>query len=380
MRRALLLPLSFFATLSLLAGEVGPEIPVTETGGEQRNVVVSSTSDRTLIAFDERTGDGPDRVVLHQYGVFVGMPAGRETFTVEPSTENQRRPALGHTMIGWVDEDPAGGKAWLTWQMLGRLTSTDDYGPVFKAERVEEAAPGTTVSILHRHVFHVLVWTAPDGRLKSVERSLVARIGYDRSSWYVTNERAFHPAAAGVTVSSVDPIVAYNYEIAPGQYGIRAAGLWGRSVQPPVDIAPAGASEPRVVWNGTDFVILWSMESGGTYAQRVTSMGGVTVKIGGVQKLDEGVLHDGAVTSDGEYLVVVDQGMRFAVLRLDRNLALAETTVFHARLPEGERISIDASPWHPPLLAYASQTLSRAVFRTLSADDKVSGKKRRSSR
>jgi hypothetical protein len=380
MRRALLLPLSFLATLSLFAGEVGPEIPVTETAGEQRNVVVSSTPDRTLIAFDERAGDGPARVVLHQYGVFVGMPSGRETFAVGPSAENQRRPALGHTMIAWVDEEPAGGKAWVTWQMLGRVTSTDDYAPISKPERVEEAAPGTTVSILHRHVFHVLVWTAADGRLKTVERSLIARIGYDPSSWYVTNEEAFHPAAAGVTPTPADPIVAYNYELAPGRYGIRATAIWGRTPRQPVDIAPAGASEPRVVWQGTDFVVLWSMEDGGTYAQRVSSMGGVTVKIGGVQKLDEGVLHDAALTPDGQYLVVVDQGMRFAVLRFDRNLALAETTVFHARLPEGERISIDASQWHPPLLAYASQTQSRAVLRVLTPETKETGKKRRSSR
>ena len=380
MLRTIAVLLSLLATLTVIAAEVGPEIPVTETAAAlQQNAVISRASSRTLIAFEEIPADGqPSRVVLHQYEANLAVSRGRETFALPASARYQRRPALGPNMIAWVEEDADGGNATLWWQALDGYTVGASFRPVGTPERGENVAPGTPLEITNTHVFHILLWTAPDGRLKTMERSLIARIGYDLTPWYATNERAINPSAAGGW-GTWAVTVAYNYEIEPGRYGVRATALWGRSPAPAVDIAPAGASAPRVVYNGIDYVVFWSMEDGATYGQRLSNSQGQVVRLGNAQKVADGVLHDVALGVNRDYNMVVDQGGRFALLRLGKELDVEESTPFQARLLPNERISLGSDQWTTPMLAYGSRTASRAVLRTV-ADVPPGAKKRRSAR
>lgn len=380
MKRSVAVLLSLLATLSIFAAEVGPEVPVTETPAAlQQNVVISRHTARTLIAFEEVPSEGqPSRVVLHQYEANLVVPRGRETYALPASAWHQRRPALGSNMIAWVEEDPSGPTASLWWQALNGYTVGANFSPQGAAERGEDVARGTSIEIVHYHVFHGLVWTAPDGRLKAMERSLIARIGYDPSPWYVTNEPAINPAGAGIWGGN-QPLVAYNYEAAPGRYGVRATALWGRSPAAPTDIAPAGASAPRVVYNGLDYVIFWSTEEDATWAQRASSSNGQVIRLGEAVKVADGELHDVALGVNRDYNMVVDQGGRFALLRLGKELDVEESTPFQARLLPNERISLGSDQWTTPMLAYGSRTVSRAVLRT--TEQTPSGaKKRRSSR
>lgn len=379
MTRTVAVLLSLLATLSVVAAEVGPEVPVTETEAAlQQNVVISRHTSRTLIAFDEIPAAGqPSRVVLHQYDANLVVSRGRETFALPASARDQRRPALGANMIAWVEEDADGGNATLWWQALDGYTVGASFRPVGSPERGENVAPGTPLEIVHYHVFHGLVWTAPDGRLKAMERSLIARIGYDPSPWYVTNEPAVNPAGAGIWGGN-QPLVAYNYEAAPGRYGVRATALWGRSPAAPTDIAPAGASAPRVVYNGLDYVIFWSTEDGATWAQRASSSNGQVIRLGDAVKIAGGVLHDVALGVNRDYNLVVDQGGRFALLRLGKELDVEDSTPFQARLLPNERISLGSDQWTTPMLAYGSRTVSRAILRTV--EPSAGPKKRRSSR
>jgi len=391
------LVLSLIATGSAWGLQVGLEIPVKESkcGVSQHNVVISRDSSRTLIAFDEsESAAEPSRVVLHQYEANVGVPRGRETFALDSSSNDQRRPAFGQNMIAWIEED-ANGQSSLWWQGLSEYTVGTSYRPVTDAERVADVAPETGLTILNTHVFHVMLWTAPDGRLKGAYRSLIARIGYDPNPFYVSNEPALNPSA-GVPWSATVPLVAYNYEVpqesctgtcAP-QYAIRATVLGGSpgpqtSPQAAIDIAPAGASAPRVVFNGTDFVVFWSMKDGGTFAQRVTSAGGAALRIGEPLQIHDGAIHDATVAPNDRYMLAVERGPRRSLLHLDRDLQVVETIPFLARLDAGATVSLSGSSTSFPILAYAAQRTgdcgaSQAILRVL--DDSTAPRKRRSVR
>jgi hypothetical protein len=380
MKRALLL--FTLCTFSAFADEIGPEIPVTESTAPQRNAAISRDSSRTLVAFEETAPGAPTKVVLHQYEASFPFQTGRETFALPVSANHQLRPELGPGMVAWMEEALDGSSASLWQQPLGGFVAGSNFSPAGPPERLDAAMPGTRFAITHRHVFHVLVWTAPDGRLKAIERSLVARIGYDPSPWYATNEKAINPATPELVWNSNTPLVAYNYEAGPGSYGIRALAIAGRAPSPTVDIAPPGASAPRVVYSGgSSFVVFWSMDDGATYAQEVNVLFGVPALMGPRVKVADGVLHDATLTRDMDLYAVVDQGMRYALVRLNGDLDVEETTAFQARVAEGEKISVSSNNWVLPMLAYVSPTGPRAVLRAV--DDGASAtakRKRRSSR
>jgi hypothetical protein len=342
---------------------VGPEVAVTDSEGAQRNVVISRDSSRTLIAFDETPAEGQlSRVVFHQYEANSGVRLGRETFTVDASTHHQRRPALGRNLVAWVEEDPNGPGASLWWQPLGGYLLGSNYGPTWKAERVADVARGTRLDVVNTHVFHVMIWTAPDGRLKAVYRSLLARIGYDPSPFYLTLDAAVNPSAAGAWNNGV--LIAYND---PASSAIRATTLWGMQPAAAVDIAPAGASAPRVVETGTDYVVFWSMPDGNTYAQRMTTADAVPVKIGDVRMISDGVLHDASFGSDHQYFLAVERRGRFAALRLDRDLEVTDDAPFTAPVDPGATVSLSGEFVRHPMIAYPSQRAGgpKAVLRVV---------------
>ena len=375
--------ITVFASVSASALSVGRPVPVAPNpGASQQNVVVSRDSSRTLIAFDERVdGASATRVVLHQYEVDLGPSLGRETFLVAPSDLNQRRPALGRMMTAWVAEN---GQASLWYQSSSAYIIGSNYEPDGTPERVAAVTPGTRIAVFNTHVFHVLVWTGVDGRLQTAERSLLARIGYDPTPWALTVDEAVNPAVTD-TPSTHTPLVAYNHPVTlegTTRNSVRATTIWSRNPQPAVDIAPAGASEPRVVFNGTDFFVFWSMDDG-TYAQRVSTQGGQALRLGEPRKIAEGQFHDASAGARGDTFVVVDYGTRFALLRFDGELDRIDAARFSANLAPGSKISLSAHFHASPMLAYAeidpaNVTRSRAVFRLV--DDGTAAGRRRSVR
>lgn len=384
---------SFFLSLAGFAGPVGPEIPVDDAGcaATQENVAISRDSGRTLMAFEESAGQGtPSRVVVHRYESMVG-PWGRATFAVASSAHHQRRPAFGKSLIAWVEEESNGATASLWWQALdGYATASGSprqivggaYQPLPPAERVAEVAPGTSLEVLNNHVFHVMVWTAPDGRLKAAMRSLIARIGYDPSPFYVTTERAFNPSA-GTPWSDHPALIAYNYEI-PGPpcegsctpvYGIRARALYAQFLNPAIEIAPPGASAPRTVFNGdgswgSEYAIFWSMPDGGVYARRVMLKEQNVVPLGETRRVGDGAIHDASVGPNREYYLALERDSGLRLLRLDRQLGAIEDAPFTSQRVPGQTVSISGDHQMRPMLAYAAQpagdcSQSRAVFRAI---------------
>lgn len=370
-----------------LAGAPEPFVISTSVSWH-RNVTISRDQVRTLVAFEETaTEQQLDRVVLHQYEANV-FPLGRETFTVQSSTHHQRRPAVEGNLIAWVEEDPNGPDAWVWWQPLGGYTLGSNFGPTAPAERIEMAALGTRLSVFKEHVFHVVLWTAPDGRLKGVYKQLVTRLGFNESTFYVTEEEAINPSTDGYAPSGT-ALVAYNHEIPPQgcpgfctpRYSVRATVVRGYMPQAAIDIAPAGASAPRVVYHygSGDYFIFWSMEDGGTYVQRVNTKGGVPVAVGDARKIHDGLLHDASAGKDGELFVVVAEVGRFALLRFDAQFDVLESAPFHARLAGDSPISISGR-YVRPMLAYSARqpndgASSRAVIR-LTGDDGASQRRR----
>jgi hypothetical protein len=378
LRRAAALVVFAAMSVPAFAARIGPEVPATDSAGAQRNVVISREISRTLIAFDETAGEGQlSRVVVHQYESNLGIPLGRATFSVDPSTHHQRRPAFGRNMVAWVEEDPHGPGASLWWQGLGGYEIGSNYGPEGSSERVADVARGTRIEVVNTHVFHVILWTAPDGRLMGVYRSLLALIGYDPSPFPVTVEAAMNPSAAEDWNDGV--LIAYNDAASSA---MRATTLARRGTQQTVDIAPAGASAPRVVFNGTDFIVFWSMPDGATYAQRVSAVGGLAVKIGSARRIGDGTLHAASFGADDEYFLAVEREGRFALLRFDRDLDLLEEASFTARLAPGERVSLSSEFRLRPMLAYGARRrggeVPEAVFRVV--DEGVKAQRRRSMR
>lgn len=373
MKRALFLLL---CTFPVFADEVGPEIAVTETAAVQQNVVISRTGVRTLVALEETPAEGqPSRIVLHQFEAFMGVPLGRETFAVRPSSRHQRRPALSAGAIGWIEEEPDGGNASLWWDGLGDIHVGSNFRPIGQPERLADVKSGTRIAILNTHVFDVLLWTSPQGSLKGVYRAQWVRIGYDPTPFDVTYETALNPAVASAR-SPITPLIAYNHPAGAG-YGIRATTLGGRFPQTAVTIAPEGASAPRVVFSDPDFVVFWSMPDGATYAQRVSTAGGQPVKLGEPRKIHDGVLHGASSGPNDAHYLVVEEGMRYAVLRLDRELAVVERTPFSASPAAGASISLSGDAFKKPMLAYPEFS-SRAVMRTIEERETV--RRRRSVR
>jgi hypothetical protein len=320
---------------------------------------------RTLVAFEEAAAEGePSRVVLHQYEVPISH-RGRETFALQASPRDQRRPVLGHSMVAWVEEEPNGGAASLWYQALFGHEVGTSYSPQEPAERIADVAPGTSISIFHSHVFHIIVWTAPDGRLKGVFRSLLARIGYDPSPFYLSDDAAINPATDNFYGDS--ELIAYNH---PATNTIRATMLWGMAPQPAIDIAPAGASAPRVINTGKDYIVFWSMQDGGTYAQRVGAADGIAFRIGEPRRIHDGTLHDVTRGQTEEYFLTLARGARFAFVRLDADLDVTDDVAFGARLAGG-KISVSTSAAVETMLAYSAlrdDGTSQAVFRLVGED------------
>lgn len=394
-RRFAVLVLFILTTLSSFGLQLGPEIPVTDSPitdeAWQQNPTVSRDRTRTLLAWEEIGGpEQLSRVVMHQYEALVGSRQGRETFHLLPSLHHQRRPAFGASMLAWVEEEPNGPGVSIWFQGLEHVLGRS-VGPIGKPARVStDAAPGTRLHVLNRHVFHVILWTARDGRLAAVERSLIARIGYDPSQFFVTSETAVNPSSDGYTAL---PLIAYNHPVPPQtcptdacapRFSIRATVLHGRTPGAAIDIAPVGASAPRVVYDPTrnEFLVFWSMETGGTFAQRVTTGGGTPVLIGGPRKVHDGSLHDATIARGGEYALVVEERDRYAVVRLGAELDVIESLPFYTRLAGGALIEISADEATLPMLTYAASAdggaSSRVVFRLV--EERVGTTKRRSVR
>lgn len=360
-------------SLSMAAAEVGPEVPVTDTATStpQRNPDISREDFRTLIVFEE---DG--RIVLHQYEAVLSAPAGRATFHVASSPRPQRRPQVSGQMVAWVEEDA--GSEWLWWQMMNGFTAGANFQPIGAPERIEDVKPGTPIAIARMGLFHVPVWTSSDGALKAVDRSLLARIGHNRSTYYVTPtfEQAVNPAVAE-RWSMVAPAVAYNTP----NGGVRVTTIYGMTPQPSIELAADGATAPRVVFDGTQFVVFWSLGNGGTYAQRLqTFSDGRIEKIGEAVRIADGILQDAATGPNAEYYVIVDEGWRYLLLRIASSLSIVETTPFRAPVALGERVVISGDAATLPMLAYIAETpfAPRAVLRTI--DNRQVPSKRRSAR
>jgi hypothetical protein len=91
------------------------------------------------------------------------------------------------------------------------------------------------------------------------------------------------------------------------------------------------------------------------------------VPIGAERLLHPGTLQD-VVWLEGQFFMAVDEGARFAFLRLDADLNVVESVPFHARLAPGESMSIAPSWSGDFVLAYAARNpnegaSSRAVLR-----------------
>lgn len=378
MKRALLLLLCSF---SAFADEVGPEIAVTEHAAVQQNVALSRDFMRTLVGVEEPAAEGQlARVVVHQYhawnlGRFAAV--GRETYVVRPSTRHQRRPAVISDIVAWVEEDPVTGRASLWYD--GFSDGSRALPPLWNSpQEIATVKPGTPIHVFHPRWFSFL-WTAPDGNLKGADRVLTLAIGYDKSAFDVTYEQAVNPST-GVVWGNNPAIVAYNTPGPSGRHRIRATTFArdrSRLNEMTIDIAPEGASAPKVVFNGVDYVVFWSMENGSTYAQRVSTITGKPRLVGEAVKIHEGVLHDATLGPNSEYYLAVHEGVRYALLRLDTSLELAERTPFYANPADGATLSLSGDRTRVPMLAYPD-VLSRAVLREV--EDRDVPRRRRSSR
>lgn len=373
--------LLLLATFPLFADEVGPEIEVTEHAAVQQNVALSRDSMRTLVAMEEPAAEGQlARVVVHQYqawsfGRFGAV--GRETYVVRPSTRHQRRPAVISDIVAWVEEDSVSGRASLWYD--GFADDSRAQPPLWNSpNEIAAVKPGTPIHVFQAHWFGFL-WTAPEGNLKGAERVLMLAVGYDKSAFDVTYEPAVNPSTGDPW--GLDPrIVAYNTPGPSGRYRIRATTFErdrSKLNEVTLDIAPEGASAPKVVFNGVDYVVFWSMENGSTYAQRVSTITGKPRLRGEAVKIHDGALHDATLGPNSEYYLAVHEGVRYALLRLDANLELAERTPFYANPAPGATLSLSGDRFRVPMLAYPD-VLSRAVVREV--EDRDVPRRRRSAR
>jgi hypothetical protein len=284
------------------------------------------------------------------------------------------------SMLAYLEDDPAATYPWLTWEVMTDHRVGSSFEPQGRPERVAEVKPGTKVLIIPRNLY-LLVWTAPDGTLRGAWRQILTLIGFDKSAFRLTSEPAVNPAASRRFLSGNAPVIlAYNRAEPSGKYSIRAT-VANAPLQQTLDIAPAGASAPRIVFDGTSQFIFWSMDSGGVFAQRMQNAAyGTTEKSGDAVRVYEGVLHDVTDGPNNELYAVVDEGWRFAVVRFDSSLKVLETMPFHADVATGESVRISGDVWVTPVIAYTASTPagSRAVMRFIGA--RTPPTKRRSAR
>lgn len=386
-------------TVALSGSTVGPEVPVEDAGaGSTPAVALSRDFSRTLMTWDESAGPGQlSKVMLHRHESRPGFtpPLGPQTFPVASSPYAQKTPALGDGLVAWVEDEPTGsGIIGSIWYQPLEFWQNQTYAPFGQAERLGYGTRGTTVTVLHYHVFHAAVWTGLNGRLEAAERSLLARIGYDPTPWQVTNDLAIHPAGDGQSASASSwPLIAYLNEVpqsppcstCPRRYILRATTLGGRVPQPAIYLSAPGisAEPPDVVANGVDNTVFWSMESGGTFGIRVKTVDNKAEPVGNLKKVHDGQLHDASSAPNNEMVMVVKDGERFLFLRLDRDLNILESVPFTASLAAGARMKISAAPSIGPMISYAAATGvdgqgSRIVYRLV--EDAPSFRKRRSAR
>ncbi|HEV7242631.1 MAG TPA: hypothetical protein VGQ36_25605 [Thermoanaerobaculia bacterium] len=189
---------------------------LSKSTGWQQNVVASRDTTGLInraIAWDEVTGDEQlSKVYVQRYDQ-SGAPLDGRGISAAQSQHHQRRPVFGRAMIAWIEEDPVTGAASVWWRGFYApsfsLTGPAPAEFVDLPVRVADAAPGSRVSISHAHVFHVLFWESPEGRIKGVRVSMFARIGYDPLPFYVSpGPGDSNPAAAATWGNSV--LVTWN--------------------------------------------------------------------------------------------------------------------------------------------------------------------------
>lgn len=384
MARTALLLAVLLSAFTVFAAEVGPEIEVTQSASiplaAQRNVHLEHSPTATLAAFEELTPAGVSRIVLHQYRANLAVPLGRETFTaIGTPLVAQHDPHTFGSMLSYQEVDPAATYPWLTWEVMSNHRVGSNFAPQGRPERIAEVQPGTRHTVVPAQ-FYLLVWTAPDGRLHAAHRQILTLVGFDMRPFPITSEPAVNPA--GIEQRNISPVfIAYNRPEPSGKYSIRAVGVAGYFAQPAIDIAPEGASEPRVIFHGFEHIVFWSMEDGGTYAQRVrVPPGGMAVKEHPAVRFYSGELHDVTEGPNNEFYAVVDEGWRFVVLRLDSSLNVLEVMPFRASVAAGEKVRISGDRWETPIIAYTAETPvgPRAVLRLIEA--RTPPTKRRSAR
>jgi hypothetical protein len=282
---------------------------------------------------------------------------------------------LSRNVLAWVEEDPATGKASLWFDPF--VEESRPIPPLWKnPKEVAPVKPGTRIAVFQPR-WVTFVWTAPAGNLMSSERAVMAAIALDTSQYDVTHEPAENPSTGDAW--GMNPLlVAYNTPGPSGRQRIRATTITRDYSKLTVDIAPEGASAPKVVFNGVDYVVFWSMENGSTYAQRVSTVSGRPLLVGEAVKIHDGVLHDATLGPDKEYYLAVHEGVRYALLRVDASLELAERTTFYANPAAGATLSLSGDHYRVPMLAYPD-VLSRAVLREVEDRDDVP-RRRRSAR
>lgn len=309
------------------------------------------TGTASTIAWEEIIGAGQRHQLRMQR-----VPVDGDPVVVQESSADQLNPAAGGQLIAWLENG----------NVFARRLGNDTSLPVGDVLRLGESAADARIGIAAIGTRHLVVWESPDHHIVGTRIRDGALL--DAKPFAISNG-AGREWNATVATNGDSFVVAWNRDFTCGiciegcmppttiqSAAISRDGLVGTTTE----VASMDARDPRIVWDGSGYVIFWTARPSSLQARRVTTSG---VPIDEPRIIRENSLPLGVAWNGSDFLVAFASNGQLFTARIDARLNLQETALV---------TTID-TPFRnvvllPNLLAYPSKKsfdVSRAVMRAI---------------
>ncbi|HJW95520.1 MAG TPA: hypothetical protein VJ901_18020 [Thermoanaerobaculia bacterium] len=293
------------------------------------------------------------------------VPADGDPVIVQESVSDQLNPAAGGQLIAWLENG----------HVFARRLGNDNALPIGDVLSLGESSTDARIAIAAVGARHLVVWESPDHHI--VGARILDGVLLDTKPFAISHGSA-REWNATIATNGDSFAVAWNRDYTGGicvEGCMPPASIQSASVErdgvvgPTIEVAPMDARDPRLVWDGSDYVLFWTTRPSALFARHLGSP---------ARKIRDGALPLGVTWTGSEYLVAFASGGYLFAGRVDAALNLQEVASV---------TTIDTSfrdaVLSPAVLAYPTKSnfdVSRAVVRIIGEDASPAASRRRTSR
>jgi hypothetical protein len=336
--------------------EPEPVTIVSQSVAWQESLAGARIGNRTIMAWDERTGPRQQRKVFIQRLDDEGNPLDGRGVAVAETLHDQLHPALSGSIVAWVEQnkEPLSQPAAIRVRLF-EGDGTLSPGPPFE---LGPAARDTKVSVAVAGRTHLVTWTSPERAIVGVR--IFAGVGpIDAQPFVIADSPRpdFDPLVAsdGANFFVMWKRGEFSEIEFDEPYSLHAVivGSSGALLSAPFAVSGDVALNPVLTWNGQSYVAFWL----GPHHQEAATLGATFSRNGSRRntKVLEGPLLPLAAAAFGEDVLLaldvrtdifsMEENSRMRLLRVDDSLAIVDSlNLYDERVPDSGAVLVPENP------------------------------------